>query len=85
MNPLRRLISNYQVENQNRHFELNICGSLIDNYNCTSNITTVCEITNINSPKVIAVGDSKNDKLVFDIQSQYIKLIQHDKLKRKGI
>lgn len=78
MSPLRRLTSNYQVKNKNRHFELNICGRLMDTNNCNGRGTTICDITNKTNPEVFAVGYSTNDNLLFDTrESQSLKLIQH--------
>ncbi|XP_025206725.1 cation-independent mannose-6-phosphate receptor isoform X2 [Melanaphis sacchari] len=83
LNPLRRLTNNYLVENQNRRFELNICGRLTDNNKCGGNITTICDITDIRNPKVYAVGKHANDELLFDTNSKNLKLIQHEKATRK--
>lgn len=79
MNPLRRLSNNYVIENQNRKFELNICGRLTDNNKCGGNITTICDITNITNPRVYAVGKYGNDALLYDTDSKSLKLIQHEK------
>ncbi|XP_060841059.1 cation-independent mannose-6-phosphate receptor [Rhopalosiphum padi] len=79
LNPLRRLTNNYLVENQNRKFELNICGRLTDNNKCGGNITTICDITDIRNPKVYAVGKYANDELLYDTNSKSLKLIQHER------
>lgn len=79
MNPLRRLTNNYLVENKNRKFELNICGRLTDNNKCGGNITTICDITDIRNPKIYAVGKHSNDELLYDTDSNVLKLIQHQK------
>ncbi|VVC44230.1 Hypothetical protein CINCED_3A025444 [Cinara cedri] len=78
-NRLRRLTTNYYVENKNRHFEVNICGRLTYSSKCKGNTTTICDITNLNDPKVFAVGYSINDKLIFDDKSKHFKLIQYEK------
>ncbi|XP_060881160.1 cation-independent mannose-6-phosphate receptor isoform X2 [Metopolophium dirhodum] len=83
LNPLRRLTINYLVENQNRQFELNICGRLTDNNKCGGNITTICDITDIRNPKVYAVGKYANDQLLYDTDSKSLKLIQHEKATKK--
>lgn len=68
------------VENQNRRFEVNICGRLNNNNNsCSGNITTICDITNVSLPKIYAEGYSKNDQLLYDASSKSVKLIQRDK------
>lgn len=78
MSPLRRLTTNYLVENQNRRFEINICGRLNNNNTCRGNITTICDITDVTNPKVYAVG-SKNDQIIYDTKSQSLTLIQHER------
>ncbi|KAF0758761.1 cation-independent mannose-6-phosphate receptor [Aphis craccivora] len=83
LNPLRRLTNNYLVENQNRRFELNICGRLTDHNKCGGNITTICDITDITNPKVYAVGKYANDELLYDKNSKSLKLIQHEKATKK--
>lgn len=83
MSPLRRHLTNYLVENQNRRFEINICGRLTDNNKCGGNITTICDVTDESSTKVYAVGYNKNDQLLFDNESRNLKLIQHEKATSK--
>lgn len=86
MNPLRRLTSNYLVINKNRQFEVNICGRLTDNNKCIGNTTaTICDITDVNNPKVYAVGNYTNDKLVYDPESRNLKLIQHERSTKKSL
>lgn len=77
MYPLRRLTDNYLVKNQNRSFEVNICGSLTKYTSCDSNITMICDVTDTN-PKVYAVWYNKNKKLSYDVLSQTIKLMQYE-------
>lgn len=84
MNPLRRLTGNYLVENQNRRFEINICGRLTDNNKCGGNITTICDVTDVKNPKVYAVGNSKKDEIFFDSESKTLKLIQHERATGKS-
>jgi len=69
------------VENQNRRFEVNICGRLNKN-KCGGNITTICDISDIMKPEVYAVGNRKNDQLNFDSESRSLKLIQHQRVKK---
>jgi hypothetical protein len=71
------------VENQNRRFEINICGRLTSNNKCGGNITTICDVTDEMKPKVYAVGH-KNDKLLFDNESKHLKLIQHELTSQKS-
>lgn len=85
MRPLRRSTSNYLVRDQNRHFEVNICGRLIDNNKCGGNITTICDITNATNPINYAVGINKNDEMIFDIESGNLKLIQYKKKSKKSL
>lgn len=85
MNPLRRLTNNYLVENQNRRFEINICGRLNNNNTCGGNITTICDVTDVKNAKIYAVG-SKDDKLIYDTKNRSLKLIQHERAtKRKSL
>lgn len=80
MSPLRRhLTTNYLVENQNRRFEVNICGRLTDINKCGGNITTICDVTDEMNAKIYAVGCNKNDKLFFDNGSRNLKLIQYER------
>lgn len=79
MNPLRRLTGNYLVVNQNRRFEMNICGYLAES-KCFGNITTICDISN-SSPKVYAVG-STNNFIVFDTITRNLKLVQHERINK---
>lgn len=83
MNPLRRLTTNYLVVNQNRQFELNICGRLTDGNKCGGNITTICDITDIRNATTYAVGKYANDQLLYDVESKNLKLIQYEKATKK--
>lgn len=82
LSPLRCLINNYVVENQNRRFEVNICGRLTDNSKCHGNKTTICDITDVKYPQVYAVG-YKYDELTFDSESRSLKLIQYEIASKK--
>ncbi|XP_050439703.1 cation-independent mannose-6-phosphate receptor-like isoform X2 [Adelges cooleyi] len=82
LNLLRRTSSNYLVENHGRRFELNICGRLVDNNKCGGNITTICDITDVNKPTVYAVSHSYNSELLYDESTKILKLIQHERATR---
>lgn len=84
LNPLRRWAGNYLVRNQNRQFEMNICGRLTNNNKCGGNITTICDITDVANSTIYAVGIMKNNKEIthYDIESRNLKLIQRERSKK---
>lgn len=81
LNPLRRLINNYVVENRTRRFEVNICGRLTDKNKCGDIMTTICDITNVSYPQVYPLGYI-NEKPIFVSESRSVKLIQYEKAKK---